>query len=133
MLSPHKDRTQVETDEASGGDQGGGKQGSDERTHVSDGARARRGATSVGEISSAIVDENSNQVEDDPQRLDGISFEKGGGPGVKPGRQDTATIISDLTVAAREVAACRVVQGNGDETTRSRPSELFDSLDLSVS
>lgn len=131
--SPDQDRTHVEAGEASQGDQGVGKQGGDERTRVSDGARASRGATSVGGVSPAIVDENSNQVDNDPQGLDGVSFEKGGGTGVEPGRQDTATIIGDLTVATKGGAACRVGQGNGDETTRSGPSELFDSLDLSVS
>lgn len=82
-----------------------------------------------------LVDESANQVVADTQRPDGVLLEKGEGTGVERGLQNKATIIGDMTVAVEEVVACRVGQENSCEptSTRSRPSDLFDSLDLSVS
>lgn len=135
VRSPHKDKAQAQADEAGEeGGQGRGKQINDGSAGSNDGERARRGATSVGEVSSATVYENTNQIEGGTQRLDGVLFENGGCTGEEKGREDMATIMGDMTVEVEEIVACRVGHGDsdGETSTRSRPSELFDSLDLCV-
>lgn len=129
-------RARAGVDAAGDVGQGRDRQSSDDRPGASNGGRpARRLATPEAAVSPVIVHEASGQAADGKQQLGGTLLENNERAGVERGHQNLATVRDDVAVVAERVPAGRAGGKSTSETTStaSRPSELFDSLDLSAS